>query len=45
MGLHSDSAIVTDNLATVRENETDRSIGTCTVMQLVDPALRTSLGL
>jgi len=45
MGLHSDSVIVTDNLATVRENETDRAIGTCTVMQLVDSALRTSLGL
>ena len=25
MGLHSDSVIVTDNLATVRENEIDRS--------------------
>jgi mRNA interferase MazF len=45
MGLHTDSVIVTDNLATVLENEIDRTIGSCPKMQAVDAALRHTLGL
>jgi hypothetical protein len=36
---------MTDNLATVLENEIDRTIGQCPDMQLVDNALRHTLGL
>lgn len=45
MGLHSDSVIMTDNLATVLESEIDRILETCPKMQSVDAALRHSLGL
>ena len=45
MGLHTDSVIVTDNLATVLEQEIDRTIGHCPDMSAVDAALRHTLGL
>jgi mRNA interferase MazF len=45
MGIHTDSVIMTDNLATVQENEIDRTIGSCPNMSLVDAALRHTLGL
>jgi hypothetical protein len=37
--------IVTDNLATIFENEIDRAIGHCDVMGAVDNALRHTLAL
>jgi mRNA interferase MazF len=45
MGLHADSVIMTDNLATVLESEIDRAIGTNPNMQEVDVALRLTLAL
>jgi len=45
MGLRTDSVVMTDNLATVRESEIDRVIGHCPDMQPVDAALRHTLGL
>lgn len=45
MGLLSDSVIMTDNLATVRENEIHRTIGKCADMNAIDQALRHTLGL
>jgi mRNA interferase MazF len=45
MGLRTDSVIMTDNLATVIENEVDRTIGLLGDMQSVDVALRHTLGL
>ncbi len=45
MGLHSDSVIMADNLATVVDVEIDRVIGHCPVLSDVDTALRTALGL
>jgi mRNA interferase MazF len=45
MGLRTDSIIMTDNLATVLENEIDRAIGHCPAMEAVDLALRNTLGL
>ena len=45
MGLHSDSAILADNLATVLDAEIDRVIGMCPILPAVDAALRTTLGL
>lgn len=45
MGLHTDSVIMTDNLATVIENEIDRVIGASSDMRGVDDALRHTLGL
>ena len=45
MGLLTDSVIVTDNIATVLDQEIDRSIGTCALMSDVDQALRLVLGL
>ncbi|MDZ4686021.1 MAG: type II toxin-antitoxin system PemK/MazF family toxin [Planctomycetaceae bacterium] len=45
MGLHSDSVILMDNLATVLDAEIDRSIGQRADMQAVDAALRHTLGL
>ena len=45
MGLHTDSVIVTDNLATVLEQEIDRTIGHCPDMPAVDAALQHTLGL
>jgi mRNA interferase MazF len=45
MGLHTDSVLMTDNLATVLENEIDRTIGRCRDMQAVDDALRRTLAL
>jgi mRNA interferase MazF len=45
MGLHSDSVILTDNLATVLDSEIDRAIGHCPSMPAVEAALRTTFGL
>jgi mRNA interferase MazF len=45
MGLLSDSVVMTDNLATVKHSEIDRTIGHCDDMQAVDVALRRTLGL
>lgn len=45
MGLHADSVIMTDNVATVLETEIDRTIGACPNMRDVDDALRHTLGL
>lgn len=44
-GLLMDSVIVTDNLATIRDSEIDRVIGSLAVMSEVDAALRTTLAL
>jgi len=44
-GLLSDSIIMTDNLATVRESEIDRAIGSWGDMTEVDAALRHTLGV
>lgn len=44
-GLLTDSIIMTDNLATVLENEIDRAIGRVGEMKLIDDALRATLGL
>jgi mRNA interferase MazF len=44
-GLLMDSVIMTDNLATVRQTEIDRVIGTFTDLSDLDAALRTTLGL
>jgi len=44
-GLLSDSVIMTDNIATVRETEIDRVIGRWGEMAPVDNALRHTLGL
>jgi mRNA interferase MazF len=44
-GLRTDSVIMTDNLATIFENEIDRAIGSWTMMPTVDAALRHTLGL
>jgi mRNA interferase MazF len=43
MGLHSNSVIVTDNLATVLDAEIDRIIGKCANMRPIDDALRHTL--
>ena len=40
-----DSAIVTDNLATVHDSEIGRVIGTFAGLKEIDAALRTTLGL
>jgi mRNA interferase MazF len=45
MGLRVDSIIMTDNLATIFENEIDRVIGHCGIMGAVDNALRHTLAL
>jgi len=45
MGLRTDSVLMTDNLATVLENEIDRTIGQCPTMNSVDDALRHTFGL
>jgi mRNA interferase MazF len=45
MGLRTDSIVVTDNLATVLENEIDRQIGHVPDMSAIDAALRHTLGL
>ncbi len=42
-GLLTDSVVMTDNLATVRETEIDRAIGTLGDMNEVDAALKTTL--
>ena len=45
MGLLTDSVVMTDNLATVLDREVDKVIGQCPMMDAVDAALRTTLGL
>ncbi len=45
MGLRTDSVIVADNLATVKEREIDKAIGHCPIMPQVDRALKLTLGL
>ena len=45
MGLRTDSVVMTDNLATVRDVEIDRVIGHCSDMQAVNVALGHTLGL
>ena len=44
-GLLTDSVIMTDNLATVRDNEIDRALGTLPDLADVDAALRMTLAL
>lgn len=45
MGIHSDSVIMTDNLATVHESEIDRSIGQLSNMSTVAAAMKSTLDL
>ena len=45
MGLHTDSVIMTDNVATILDTEIDRAIGRCQDLQSVDDALRHTLDL
>jgi len=45
MGLRTDSVVMTDNLATVLENEIDRVIGRLSDMAPVAAALRHTFGL
>ena len=40
MGVRTDSVVMTDNLATVRDSEIDRCIGHLNDMRLVDTSLR-----
>ena len=44
-GLRTDSVIMTDNLATILESELGARLGSWTRMDLVDAALRKTLGL
>jgi mRNA interferase MazF len=44
-GLRTNSVIMTDNLATVHENEIDRLLGSLADMNVVDAALKHTLGL
>ena len=45
MELRTDSVIMTDNLATLRDEEIGKRIGHCPCMSLVDDALRASLAI
>jgi mRNA interferase MazF len=45
MGLLTDSVVMTDNLATILENEIDRVIGQCADMKSLDAALKHTLGV
>lgn len=44
-GLKTDSVLVTDNLATVRESFIDKMLGTFTKKELIDTALAHTFGL
>ncbi|PYS23061.1 MAG: transcriptional regulator [Acidobacteria bacterium] len=44
-GILMDSVVMTDNLATVRESEIDRRLGTISDMSAVNRALRNTLGI
>ena len=44
-GILMDSVLMTDNLATVRENEIDRTLGNLKDLTEVDSALRRTLSL
>jgi len=44
-GILMDSVIMTDNLATIRETEIDRTIGALTDMSEVNDALRHTLAI
>ena len=45
MGIHSDSVIMVDNVATVFENEIDRRIGICLDLTPIDAAIRATFGV
>lgn len=45
MGLHGDSVIMSDNLATILDTEIDRVIGKCPIMPAIETDLRIALGL
>jgi len=45
MGLLTDSVVMADNLATILDREVDQIIGHCPVLDRVDEAMRTTLGL
>jgi mRNA interferase MazF len=45
MGLLTDSVVMTDNLATIRHDEIDRTIGKCPDLKSVPDALRHTFGL
>ena len=45
MGIHSDSVIMVDNVATVLENEIDRRIGICFDLTPIDAAIRATFGV
>ncbi len=45
MGILTDSVIVADNIATVRQREISRTIGRCSCMSDVESALKIILGL
>lgn len=45
MGLRTGSVIITDNLATILDQEFDRPLDHCPNMDRVDAALRHTLGL
>jgi mRNA interferase MazF len=45
MGLHTDSVIMADNLATILDMEIDRKIGFCNDMQTVGQSLKATLDL
>jgi mRNA interferase MazF len=44
-GILMDSVVMTDNLATVRDNEIDRKLGAVSDLTQIDLALRHALGL
>jgi mRNA interferase MazF len=44
-GLRTDSVVMADNLATVRESEIDRILGSLADLSAIDSALRYTLGL
>lgn len=45
MGILTDSVIVTDNIATIKEREIYKKIGVCPIMGEVDRALKMTFGL
>jgi len=44
-GILMDSVVMTDNLATIRDNEIDRKLGAVSDLPQIDLALRHTLGL
>lgn len=45
MGLRTDSVVVVDNLATVKDQVIDKKIGHCSDMEAINTALKKALGL